>query len=69
MFCIVQELQRIVCISVTRCPMWWSLNQDVALLNEQVVYTEISKLNFADMCLISLKHVTYYIFKGSPKER
>ena len=49
MFYIVFELQRIVHISTTRCPFEMGFGSKCSILNEQVIYTENSKLNIADM--------------------
>ena len=37
----------------------WGLDQNVAFFTGQVIYTEKSKLNIADMWLIPLNRVTF----------
>ena len=53
------ELQRIVHISTTICPIEMGFGSKCCILNERVIYTENSKLNIADMRLIPLDRVTY----------
>ena len=43
------ELQRIVHISATRCPIEMGFGLKCRILNGQVIYIEKSKLNIADM--------------------
>ena len=49
MFYIVFEHQRIVHISVTRCPIEMRFKSKCSILNGQVIYIEKSKLTIADM--------------------
>ena len=58
MFYIVWELQTIVHISATRCPIEMGFESKCSILNEQVVYVKNSKLNIGNMWLIPLDPVT-----------
>ena len=49
MFYIVLELQKIILISTTRCPIEMGFGSKCSILNGQVVYLKKSKLNIADM--------------------
>ena len=60
MFYIVFELQLIVRISAARWLIEMMFESKCRILNGQVVYTEKSKLNIADMWLILLDCDTYY---------
>ena len=60
MFYIVFERQQIVHISATRCPIVMGFEWRCSIINGQMIFTEKSKLNIADMWLIRLDHVTYY---------
>ena len=53
------ELQRIVHISATGCPIEMSFGSKCSILNGQVILYWKSKLNIADMWLIPLGRVTY----------
>ena len=49
-----------------RCPIEMGFRSKCCISNEQVIYTENSKLNIADMWLIPLDHVTYcQSYKGN----
>ena len=61
MFYIAFELQRIVHISVSRCPIEMGFGSKYGILNLQVIYIENSKFNIADMWLIPLDRVTFWI--------
>ena len=59
MFYIVfKSTKKIVHISATRCPIEMGLRSKGRIFNRQVIYIEKSKLNIADMWLISLDRVT-----------
>ena len=49
MFYIVFELERIVCISATRCAIEMGFGTKCSILNGQMIYAEKSKLNIANM--------------------
>ena len=56
---------RIVHISATRCLIEMGFESKCSILNGQVIYIEKSKLNIADMWLIPLDRVTYFIFTST----
>ena len=58
MFYIVFELQRIVHISATRCPIEMEFKSKCSILNIQVINIEKLKLNIANMRLILFDCVT-----------
>ena len=58
LYYIAFELQIIGHISATKGPMVMGFGPKCSTLNGQVTYIEVFKLNFADMWLISLDHVT-----------
>ena len=59
MFYIVFELHAIIHISATKCPIDTGFGSKCSIFNGQVIDSEISKLNIADMWLIPLDRVTY----------
>ena len=52
-------IQRIGHISAARCVIEIGFGSKCSIFIGQVIYTEKSKLNIADMWLIPLDHVTY----------
>ena len=64
MFYIVFELQRILHISATRCPVNMGLGSKCSMLNDQVIDIGISKIKTANMWLIPLMvaHFISYFF-------
>ena len=60
------EIQRFAHISGTRSRIVMGFGSKCRSLNGQVDYIEISKLNIADMRLISLDRVTYVITEINP---
>ena len=61
------ELQRIVHISATRCPIQMGLRSKCIILNGRVVYIVKSKLNIANMWLIPLNPVIHESFMNKTK--
>ena len=61
MLYIVFELQIIVHISTTRCPIEMGFGSKFNILNGLVIYIVTSKLNIADMWLVPLDRVTYTV--------
>ena len=51
-------------ISATRCLIEMRFGSNCSILNKQVIHTENSKSNIADMRLIPLDHVTYKHFRS-----